>query len=204
MLKTPSCQQGNLCKSTENIVADLRLSKRSEGSDQDVVILCIRCFNGYIDDVNWIVLCILKGTKIQNHWTWRKKNRRGKALLHTHSTHLDALFLIETRTGLCHWRTFQQRFYKTGEDLVKIPAKNKQCITGCKNKPIIIAKNKHKSRGWKKVQTKPTSWSLRNTEKPPWRPCAGMVATRLRPGRARCSVASFLTGLNHSLAERET
>lgn len=57
-----------------------------------------------------------------------KKKYGQNAFLNTGNTHLDALLLIETRTRLCHWRTFQQRFYKTGEDLIKIPAKNAQCI----------------------------------------------------------------------------
>lgn len=75
IFNTQSCQQKNLCKSAENIVADLRLSKRSEGVDQDIVILGVSSFNGHIDDVNWIVLCILNETKIQNHLTCRgKKN----------------------------------------------------------------------------------------------------------------------------------
>lgn len=43
--------------------ADLRLGKRSEGSDQDIVILGVRCFNGHVDDVDWVVLCILREQK---------------------------------------------------------------------------------------------------------------------------------------------
>lgn len=55
------------------VCRDLGLSKRSEGSDQDIVILGIRWFNGHVDDVNWIVLCILKGTKIKKSFNLEEK-----------------------------------------------------------------------------------------------------------------------------------
>lgn len=57
----------------ETIGADLRLSERSEGSDQDIVILGIRCFDGHIDDVNWIFLCVLRGTQIGSLLTGEKQ-----------------------------------------------------------------------------------------------------------------------------------
>lgn len=110
---------------------------------------------------------------------------------HVHnSAHPEVVLLIQAG-GLWIRSRLQERLREAGENFIKIPAKDKKGnISRQRLCSDIFIRIKTRGKSFI-IKFKATFWSRRHTGKPPWRPFADREETRIRPGRARCSAASF-------------